>query len=319
MFLLTLLLQLITAVPVAMAADATPADLDAWSEWVLDDIKDYGCPIVYNAVTRRCSYPSRLELALNSDSGTFSQQWSVYRESIVYLPGDAEHWPLDVSIDDKPVVVFGHKGRPAITLDEGPLYREGQCSSGNSCPPHWRSPPNPAWSLTLAGKSITRPDIRNGQLWLSDNKASTERPGASNSRCSGRLTDAVPLQLSTRIELEVSGEQREVSLSGALPDDFEPVAVSSRLPVRLEGSGRLLLKVRPGRWVIDVSGRMNRETLTLTLASFPQPWPSSELWVFEARPDLRMLKVEKPASIDASQSALPGGMEKPPRLPDAGR
>jgi len=304
-FMLTLLVLLIASVSAVMAADSTPDDLDAWSDWVMDDRKDYGCPIVYNAATRRCNYPSRLQLELNGDSGTFSQLWSVYRESIVYLPGNVEHWPLDVTLDGKPVVVFNHKGRPAITLDVGSYTVKG-VFRWKLLPASLAVPPESGLvTLHLAGKNIARPDIRNGQLWLSDSRARAKTAQHIDIKVFRKVTDAVPLQMTTRIELEVSGEQREISLTGALPDDFEPVSVNSRLPVRLEGNGRLLLKVRPGRWVIDIIGRMNRETLTLDLETFPEPWPSSELWVFEAHTNLRMLKVEEPASIDASQSTLP--------------
>ena len=273
--------------------------------WVVDDIKDYGCPILYNAATRRCSYPSDLELELNNDSGTFSQTWSVYRESIVYLPGNIEHWPLDVTIDNKPVVVINHNGRPAITLDEGRYSVKG-AFQWTQPPASLAVPPESGLvTLRLAGKNIARPDIRNGLLWLSDSKARTETARRVDIKVFRKITDAVPLLMTTRIELEVSGEQREISLKGALLTDFNPVSINSRLPARLEGNGQLLLKVRPGRWVIDISSRLNRETLTLDLQAFAQPWPSSELWVFEARTNLRMLKVEKPASIDASQTALP--------------
>jgi len=304
-FMLTLLVLLFASVSAVMAADSTPDDLEAWSDWVMDEHKDYGCPIVYNAATPRCSYPSRLQLELNSDGGTFSQVWSVYRESIVYLPGNVEHWPLDVTIDGKSVIVINHQGRPAIMLDAGSYTVKG-VFKWKLLPVSLAVPPESGLvTLHLAGKNIARPDIRNGQLWLSDSKVRTETARRIDVKVFRKVTDAVPLQMATRIELEVSGDQREISLTGALPGDFNPVAVNSRLPVRLEGNGRLLLKVRPGRWVIDVIGRMNRETLTLDLETFPEPWPASELWVFEARPNLRMVKVEEPASIDASQSALP--------------
>jgi hypothetical protein len=303
--LLMSLVILVTASPAALAAAATPEDLDTWSAWVMDDIKDFGCPIAYNAETRRCSYPSHLALELNDNSGTFSQVWYVSRESIVFLPGNEEYWPLDVTIDDKPIAVVNHKGRPAITLDEGRYTVKGMFR-WQRLPASLAVPPESGLvTLRLAGKNIARPDIRNNQLWLSDNKTNAETAWHIDIEVFRKITDAVPLRITTRMELEISGEQREISLTGALPGGFEPVSVDSRLPARLEASGRLLLKVRPGRWVIEVVGRMNHETLRLDLESFPAPWPSSELWVFEARPNLRMLKVEQPASIDASQSALP--------------
>lgn len=84
---------------------------------MLNDIKDHGCPLLYNADTKQCSYPSRLELDLDSDRGSFSQAWSVFSESIVYLPGDQEHWPQHVSVDGHPVAVVSSAGRPSVTLE----------------------------------------------------------------------------------------------------------------------------------------------------------------------------------------------------------
>jgi hypothetical protein len=304
-FGLTLLALFAAAMQPATAAEASPGNLDAWSDWVLDDIKDYGCPVLYNANTKHCSYPSRLELDLDSGNGTFSQAWSVYRESVVYLPGNREHWPLNVRVDGRPVPVVNSAGHPSVRLDSGIHTVSGEFK--------WQRLPEslviPAESglvaLRLTGTTVIQPDIRNGQLWLSDNKAQLETARRADIKVFRKITDAVPLQVTTRIELEISGEQREISLSGALPVGFEPVAVDSRIPVQLDSSGRLALKVRPGRWIVNVSSRINRETLTLALDTFPEPWPDSELWVFEARPNLRMLEVESPPGIDPSQSPLP--------------
>jgi len=126
-------------------------------------------------------------------------------------------------------------------------------------------------ALRLAGARVNQPDIRNGQLWLSENKAPPQTARRVDIRVFRKITDSVPLLVTTRIELEVFGEQREISLSGALPAGFEPVAIDSRLPARLDGSSRLAMKVRPGRWFVSVSSRLNRETLTLSLDTFPEP------------------------------------------------
>ncbi len=289
----------------AIAENSTPQDLEAWSDWVLDDVKDYGCPMLYNADSRRCAWPSRLELRLDSNGGAFTQIWSVYRESDIALPGAREQWPLDVRVNGKTAPVFSRTGQPLIHLDKGRYTVSGVFE--------WKRLPEalavPAESglitLRLAGKDVVTPDLRNGQLWLSADRARTQAPRRTDLRVFRKIIDEVPLQLETRIEIEVSGDQREISLSGALPDGFEPVSVDSRLPARLDASGRLTLKLRPGRWVVTVGSRLNSETLKLDLGAYPAPWPESELWVFEARPQYRLLKVLSPASIDASQSALP--------------
>lgn len=296
---------LATLPPPVAAAAATPADLEAWSDWVVRDIEDYGCPLLYNAASRRCAYPGRLDLALHGSGGSFSQTWNVYREGPVFLPGDREHWPLDVVVDDRPATVIDNKGRPALTLGSGAhsirgVFRWQRLPAALTVPPE-----SALITLQLAGTAMAQPDIRNGQLWLSADKAAADTARRVDIKVFRKVTDEVPLAVTTRIVLEVSGEQRELGLAGALPHGFDPVAIHSQLPARLDGNRQLLLKVRAGRWIVDIDSRLNRETLALALDSFPAPWPATELWVFEARPNLRMLKVTRPAGIDASQSALP--------------
>jgi len=312
------LLALLPAAPAscAAAAAATPADLEAWSDWVVRDIEDFGCPGLHDGSARRCAYPGSLALELDSDSGAFSQEWVVYREMQVPVPGSREHWPLDVTVDEGAVAVVEREGRPAVTLAAGRHIVRGTF--------RWQRLPEalavPAdtglVALRLAGNPVARPDIRNGQLWLSVARTRDAAESRVDIKVFRRITDEVPLTVTTRIELEVSGEQRELALEGALPSGFQPAALySSSLPARLEAGGRLLLKVRPGRWVVNVEGRLHEETLALTLDSFPAPWPESELWVFDARPQLRMLKVTSPASVDAGQSGLPEEWKQLPAYP----
>jgi hypothetical protein len=225
---LIMLVLFSTAFQPATATESTPADLEAWSDWVLDDIKDFDCPLLYNTNKKHCSYPSRLDLDLASSSGTFTQSWSVYRESIIYLPGDQEHWPLNVSVDGNPVAVVSSAGHPAIKVEQGLHSVSGEFK--------WERLPEslliPAESglvtLRLEGRPVNQPDIRNGQLWLSDNEARPVTARRMDIKVFRKITDSIPLQVTTLIELEVSGEQREISLSGALPAGFEPVAVDSR-------------------------------------------------------------------------------------------
>lgn len=302
---LAALLLLPAGQPAASATTATPADLDAWSDWVLHDVEDYGCPMRFDADSRRCGFPGHLALELDSHGGTFTQRWQVFRETRVHLPGGTEHWPQDVLLDAAPVAVTADNGRPVLTVGPGVHTAQGRF--------HWRQRP-PALdippaaglvTLVLDANPVAQPDIRRGQLWLSDTRTVTDTERRTDIRVFRKITDTVPLGMTTRIELEVSGDQRELALDGALLADFEPVALQSQLPARLDAGGRLLLKVRAGRWVVSVDSRLNREVLSLPLGNLPEPWPAAETWVFEAQPQLRMLRITQPASIDPGQSALP--------------
>lgn len=69
------------------------------------------------------------------------------------------------------------------------------------------------------------------------------------------VSDEIPLTLTTRVTLNVSGKSREVVLGRALPEGFAPLSLTSGLPVRIEPDGKLRLQVRPGTWTIELAAR----------------------------------------------------------------
>src|SRR5262245_5915409 len=59
-----------------------PEPLRPWIDWVLRDVPENVCPLVYgssaepeSAAERRCAWPSRLELELDKSGGRFTQEW----------------------------------------------------------------------------------------------------------------------------------------------------------------------------------------------------------------------------------------------------
>ena len=117
-----------------------------------------------------------------------------------------------------------------------------------------------------------------------------------------KVIDEVPLQVLTRLDLEVSGVQREEKLTGTMLDGFIPLQLQSPLPARLEADGHLTVQVRPGRWQIEVLARSSKNIQQLAL---PKESADSEIWVFDARPELRVVEVDQLNTIDASQTNLP--------------
>lgn len=301
-------MALLSWLPLQAAADSgqTPQELDAWTDWVLHDVKDYGCPLINSeTLSRLCAWPSELELDLNATGGTFTQRWSVFRETDISLPGSDENWPRQVSIDGKPATVVKRGDMPSLRIEPGDYRIEGKFTWDNLPDSLRVSPDSGLVRLRVDGAGVPQPDIRQDQLWLRAQTQPQQESQRLELKVFRRVIDDIPLRLETRIELEVSGEQQETTLQGALLQGFSATGVESQLPARLSKEGALTLKTRPGRWVVTVLSHLLEEKLELSLASNPEPWPQSELWVFEARPHLRLLKVEAPVSIDASQTALP--------------
>ena len=121
-----------------------------------------------------------------------------------------------------------------------------------------------------------------------------------------RFIDDHPMQVVTRMELEVAGSQREILLGKVLLDGFIPLRLDSPLPARLEADGRLRLQVRPGRWAVELGARHFRDITRLLLTDSQRPWPAEEIWVWDARNHLRLVEVEGGIGVDPRQTTLPG-------------
>jgi len=299
-------------------SDEIPPALREWTDWALHGEESRTCPFLYNRPEEhRCAWPSALRLELDAEGGRFSQSWEVHVESWITLPGDAANWPQDVTQDGRPAALVVKNNRPQLRLDAGRHAIAGTFR-WNKLPESLAVPGDTGLiTLSVAGRAITAPDIDDGgHLWLRD------RTGGGGARAEAgnqvkllvfrRVIDDIPLQIVTRVDLEVSGAQREETFAGALPEGFIPLRLNSRLPARLEADGRLRVQVRPGRWSIELTGRHPAELTALALQSWPEPWPREEVWVFDARNDLRLVEIEGPTSIDPRQSPLPDAWQELP-------
>ena len=72
-----------------------------------------------------------------------------------------------------------------------------------------------------------------------------------------------------------------------------------------EPDGTLRLQVRPGHWVVEVTGQHPGPVAELALAAHPAPWPGQEVWVFAAHPELREVQPSGAAPLDPRQTRLP--------------
>ena len=310
---LTWLLVLFTLIPMHAIADPSvkiPEPLLPWVEWVLQDTPKYECPFFYNNYQQQyCAWPSKLELDLKQKQGQFTSSWDVYNDSYLSLPGDSQHWPQNVSVNNKPALVIRYDNKPAIKLSAGHYTIQGDFFWDN-IPDSLSIPINSGLiTVSIQGKEIQNPLFKNNQLWLKASdigKAKTkDKTNQLNLQVFRKVSDNIPLQLTSLFSLEVSGQQREIKLPHALLDNFIPISLNSPLPARLEADGSLLVQVRPGRWKIQLQARHPQQLTDLSLAINDPQWPASEIWSFAAQAYQRVVEIEQVTAIDPSQSNVP--------------
>src|SRR5437867_420863 len=300
----------LTVLPAAaepVAREQVPEALRPWTDWVMHGHEEAFCSLLQGSTDhRRCAWPSRLTLDLDGRAGRFAQDWLVQRAGWVPLPGDAARAPLDVRADGKPAAVTLRSGVPSVRLERGAHTVSG-VFAWDSLPELLPIPAETGLvSLALNGKPVAFPNRDpQGQLWLQRRAVASTEESRLDVVVHRRVIDDIPLQLVTRIELKVAGPGRETLLGRALPDGFVPLSLTSPLPSRLEPDGHLRVQVRPGTWVLELAARHEGPASALALSAAEGPWGAEEVWVFDARPDLRLASVEGVPVVDPQQTELP--------------
>ena len=323
------------ALPAVRNGLAIPEPLRPWVGWVLHGQEQVLCPSLHDHADddeRRCAWPARLQLVLGEKGGRFTQSFRLFKREWVALPGNHKAWPQDVRVDGKPAVVASPESKDGDSESDDSDDEEGGAPpkvlltpgehtvSGNflwdELPESLQVPPSTALlSLNLRGAAVPFPSRdAEGHLWL-QRQSSTEEEDVLDMTAQRRVNDEIPLLLTTRLELRVSGKSREVLLGRVLSDGFVPVSLQSPLPARLEPTGRLRVQVRPGTHVLTLLARHEGPANELKRPDPGGPWPENEVWVFEAQPALRQVTVEGVPAIDPQQTTLPDDWKRLPCYP----
>ncbi|MBN2494730.1 MAG: hypothetical protein JXR96_09090 [Deltaproteobacteria bacterium] len=283
-----------------------PEPLRPWMKWVLHGKGKPRCPLLQGTDQRRCVWPTLLELDLGDAGGRFTQSWQVDEAGWVQLPGDSQRWPQHVRIDGRPAVVLQRVGRPAVRLERG-LHEVSGDFLWDSLPESLAVPAETGLlTLTIRGAAIEEPQLLSGALLLRrETLAQKEEDDQLDIAVYRRISDEVPMLLETRIELRVSGRNREEVLGAALPKGFVPISIQGDLPAMMDEKDQLRIRLKAGTWVMVLTARNPHPVLEITRPDPGSLWPDVEIWVFDARPQIRHVSIEEVESIDPQTTSLP--------------
>lgn len=287
--------------------ETVPEPLRPWVPWALHGVEDHGCPPRYDEPARkRCAWPGRLELALHRQGGTFRQPVRAYRAGWFPLPGDARHWPQEVAVDGRAAAVTAREARPGVWLQAGAHTAAG-AFAWPALPESLAIPPDTGlFELTVDGARVAEPFLDDsGLLWLARRAQGAAAPARTEVRVYRLVEDGVPVVVTTRISLSVSGASHEVLLGPALPPGAIPLALRSPIPARVEPDGRLRIQVRAGEWEIDLTSRLPGPVMELARPAAGAPWPAEEVWSFAASPETRLVSPAGAAAVDPQQVEMP--------------
>lgn len=303
---LTWLLLFALLAPHSQAIEEIPNLLKDWQGWVLEGEAKRLCPMADES-QHTCVWPGELTLLATDKGAEFKLAVDLFAPDWLELPGGPGYWPLEVKLAGAWIPVRTLDDQPQVYLPVGRHQITGRFAWA-SLPRTLSVPENLGLvHLSLNGKTIDQPSFEGaGQLWLAEQQAAAEDQSDSmDLKVFRKLTDGIPLLLTSRLELQVSGAEREVVLGPWLLNGFTPRAFNSDLPAKIEPNGQLRLQIKPGQWTISMEAHSLNPKPNLTLPAASADGPSQEVWSFQAAPTLRSVQISGGASIDPTQTTMP--------------
>lgn len=292
-------------------ATGAPGELARWRDWVLHGLEYIDCPARHDQVSSQdesahhCRYPGELQLSLDADGGRFQIEWLLRRPGWVPLPGSAEAWPDQLSVNGQPAAVSLAGATPQLWLATGRQRVEGAL--------RWHERPQQLVvptaiarvALVLDGQVVALPERRGPQLWLGDRERAAGQADTLQLEVYRLLADNIPPTLTTRIQLTVTGRARELQLGPVLPAGFVATGLGGSLPQRLEADGRLRVQLAPGQHQLEVRARA-LQPLTSTAPAQPgAQWPEQEVWSFQPGSLQAPAEPSGGEPVDPAQAAVP--------------
>jgi hypothetical protein len=308
-----LLLQIVSSSVLSDTLDKWAAE--QWEAWILEDYPKYDCPwLMTTEKNKACIWPGKLTLVTNTTGGVFTYTVDVYeRQAFIPLPGNVDHWPTLVVVNDKPGTVVERGGVPYLSVIRGSHIvtgsfkwskRPGQLTIPNSLA---------IVSLEVDGKDQFV-DRRNGQLIFSS-KSDIAQKKANDSlaiEVYRLLQDGVPVTMTTQVVLSVSGKAREVTFGSLMLAGTEVLLIQSQIPARIEADGTMRAQVTPGEHTIQVVSRFIGSPATITTKKLTAEWPATEYLSFQSNSSIRQAKLSGAISVDTTQISIPAGWAQYP-------
>jgi len=284
-----------------------PESLQPWIEWVKQKNRDLTCPSMEKS--RICVWPGKLSLSVDEDRAGFELTVKVERaNSYVQLPGSQQVWPINVTSNGKDVTVLNRQGSPFALLGQGEHTLKGSFS-WQKMPQAISVPPSVAViELTVLGELVPLPRAtRSGQLSLQEKREPqiTEQDGL-RIVVFRKLLDEAPFIVQTRINLTVTGSQRNLSLGRIIPVESTLIGVESGLSYELQEDYALVLHLESGRHSVELISAYDTppETLQVSTGS-SEEWPDQEVWVWQGNNQVRNVTLEGAPQIDPNRTELP--------------
>ncbi|MDR1694464.1 MAG: acyltransferase [Lactobacillaceae bacterium] len=285
--------------PEVFVKENLPNVLKDWTVWSLDGTEKSKCDFAYNNYNDKyCYYISNLDIDINGKEADFVQDVKILDKGYVLLPGSVEVFPVNVWVDGKNMNIISRAGRPYVYLDKGEYKIEGKLKSKEEV--RYLFIPNNAAILNIKkqGIAVANPAIDySGVLRLETQSTAKSETDDLSVFVYRKITDNIPVMMTVRLNLNVTGKERVENLGRIIPQNFSLSSINSSLSIYVQKNGDLIAEVKPGYSNVDIMLRQNNDSLDFVLDNSPV---EQEIWVFESDKSRRV--IQAPLSLHSVQT-----------------
>ena len=311
LLLLTIVLTIAaTQVQAESKTVSVPDPLKPWVGWVLQSEPENGCSSLAGQLM--CLWPTRLDLSLEKQGGSFSMLITTEQRKAVALPGSADAWPLNVRSglgnSASLLPVASASGSPVVYLEPG-TYTITGAFIWDKTPDALQVPRDIALVvLKVDGKSVSGFTLSEyGELSLRDILASDGqgREGTVSLSVFRRIDDGIPFQVTTRVVVNVSEERAQLKLRDPSPVGTRLISIQSNLPHYQSSQGELVFGVSSGTHTIEFISVGAKPLSEIKVEESSSLWPVEETWIWNEDRQIRGASLSGGSPIDPSLAGVP--------------
>jgi hypothetical protein len=290
-----------------------PPELAKWIPWLEQTRPQRDCPRADDDPV--CVFPASLKIQIDAANKLRFEilAHSASRTSErLRLPGSAEFWPQQLALNGAPAPIAAMNGAPTLWLPAAGDWKiTGVIHAERALPATLEIDPATG-SITVIDHGKQREARRPGPGVLALSQTESKEPDSERALEASvfrRIRDGQVATVDTLLRLKVSGAERNLEVSGFLPEGANWIAVDADLPWEVRDGGRLWLKLRPGVHEVSASARVASPLQTLKVPewSAAEFKVTQEVWLLEPATELRQVAVEGLRALDPSRLELPQG------------
>jgi hypothetical protein len=252
-------------------------------------------------------WPSVMDFKADANGGSFVFSVDARLPGLISLPGDANSWPQEVTLNAVPATVLSYSGVPVIRVDAPVKAEIKGVFRWTTVPQNLRMPSEiGVLNLQLNGQPVDLPVLdQEGKLWLQRTSTETADKDFLSVQVYRLIQDGSPQWLQTQVELSVAGKSREEALGNVLPEGWRLSSVEAPVPCAVDDAGKLKVQVRAGKWVLKLAAYRTSPAQTIRYAEGAKPLAAEELIGLQNQPGFRLIEINGITAVDVAQTTFP--------------